>query len=120
MIRKKECKQDGCIYPAWSGGFCKYHAPKKVKQVKRAPLKKISDKRKAQVAVYSLLKKQFLKDNPKCLVTGKPSTQIHHINHREGERLNDTRYWMAVSQEGHDYIHANPKESYEKGWLIKG
>ena len=126
LIKSKTCKYDGCSNPVWSKGFCQWHTPKKSatkkqQPLKRSPLKKISDKRKKQQAVYSVLRKQFLKDNPKCAVFPHlEATQVHHKNHREGERLNDTRYWLAVSDEGHKYIHANPQESYERNWLIKG
>jgi hypothetical protein len=84
-------------------------------------LKPISDKRKKQKAAYMVLRESFLKAHPYCAVFPHlKSNQIHHTNHREGERLNDTRFWLAVSDEGHKYIHAHPSESYEKGWLIKG
>jgi hypothetical protein len=46
------------------------------------------------------------------------ATEIHHKRGRFGSRLNQEEFWLAVSREGHDWIHANPKEAYEKGYLL--
>lgn len=48
-----------------------------------------------------------------------PSVEIHHVRGRVGALLNDTNFWMAVSREGHDAIHQNPKRSYELGYMKK-
>jgi hypothetical protein len=39
---------------------------------------------------------------------------------RLGKNMLDIGTWMAVSDEGHKFIHANPAISREKGWLIYG
>jgi hypothetical protein len=125
-MKAKQCKQDGCGNPSWSKGYCQWHTPKKPiegnkKPLKRKPLSPISDKRKKQQAAYKVLREAFLKQHPMCGVFPHlAATQIHHTRHRENERLNDTKYWLAVSDAGHKYIHSHPEESYSKGWLIKG
>lgn len=92
---------------------------------RRKPLNRVSNKRAAQNRVYAKLRRQFLIVNPYCRVMFEISrkyfraTEIHHKNHRTGERLNDTKYWMAVSREGHTYLHSNPAEAYARGWLIR-
>jgi hypothetical protein len=53
-----------------------------------------------------------------CPVTGKPATEVHHTNGREYQRLLDEDYWLGVTRFGHAYIHNNPKEAREKGWLL--
>lgn len=45
------------------------------------------------------------------------STEIHHKKGR-GKYLLDTSTWMAVSDAGHRLIHANPKISYQKGYML--
>lgn len=45
------------------------------------------------------------------------SREIHHKKGR-GKYLLDTSTWMAVSSSGHLAIHANPKESYAKGYML--
>ena len=83
-------------------------------------IKPVSDKRAKQKKAYLLARKVFLMEdcNKYCPVTGKPATEIHHTNGKENDRLLDRKYWLAVSREGHVYIHANPIEAREKGWLI--
>lgn len=80
-------------------------------------MRQISDKRKKELDVYSVLRKTFLAGK-RCPVTGREATEVHHTNNREHDRLNDMKYWLAVSREGHEWIHANPKEAREKGWLL--
>lgn len=41
----------------------------------------------------------------------------HHIYGRLGALLCDTRYWLAVSAEGHRFIHDNEDMAREHGWL---
>ena len=83
-------------------------------------IKPVSDKRAKQKATYLLARKVFLmeEENKYCPVNGSLATEIHHTNGRENERLLDREYWLAVSREGHQWIHANPIEAREKGWLI--
>ena len=45
------------------------------------------------------------------------SCDIHHRRGR-GKYLLDVSTWMAVSREGHDAIHRDPKTSYEKGYML--
>lgn len=91
-----------------------------IKPTQRKPIKPVSDKRQKQKSAYLLARKIFLMEeaNKYCPVTGKLATEIHHTNGRTNERLNDRQYWLAVSREGHQWIHDNPEEAREKGWLI--
>ena len=95
-------------------------ADKKQKKhtLKRTPIKKISDKRAKQNKEYDILEKQFKKDNPKCEICSKPTKDLHHKNGRNGDRLTDPAYFMAVCRFHHDYIHLHTEESRKKGWLI--
>jgi len=80
-------------------------------------MNQISEKRKVQLSEYSELRKEFLAGKI-CPVTRKEATEIHHTNGRENDRLNDVKYWLAVSREGHIWIHNNPIQAREKGWLL--
>jgi hypothetical protein len=90
------------------------------------PIAKFSSNRAKRNAAYLVANKLFLaKDENKfCPVMAQlknqtvRATEVHHINGREGERLNDQEYWIGVSREGHQWIHSFPKEAREKGWLI--
>lgn len=46
-----------------------------------------------------------------------PSKEVHHKKGR-GRFYLDTSTWMAVSAEGHRQIHADPKRSYERGYML--
>lgn len=122
--------------------------PKPTKQSKLTRggrIKPVSAKRAKLNKIYSALRKKFLEDNPLCehwiceLYHSTPeeirpissifqdnpagvkhipkSTDVHHRKGR-GKYLLDVSTWMAVSREGHQWIHANPKESYEKGYML--
>lgn len=45
------------------------------------------------------------------------SVDVHHMK-RRGKYFLDTSSWLAVSRQAHDWIHLNPKEATEMGWLI--
>lgn len=82
---------------------------------------KVSKKRQIDNSKYSVLRIEFLgkPENQKCPITGYPATEIHHTycgKDRDKYYL-DTTTWIAVSRDGHNYIHDHPKESREKGYL---
>ena len=97
-----------------------------VSQKKRTPIRKVSIKRQGELKDYSKLKKEFMSrpENQFCPVmkhfqaVDMPATEIHHMNDRNGDRLNDTNYWLAVTRVGHSWIHNNPKEARKLKWLI--
>ena len=123
----KVCLFRGCNYNVFGGGFCKFHQwkrPEKKIGLKRSPLKlpnkpirRISKKRSKQNAQYLKERTAFL-EGKLCPITGGVCTEIHHTNGRENDRLLDKKYWLAVSRIGHQTIHAHPKWSREKGFLI--
>lgn len=46
------------------------------------------------------------------------ATEIHHRNKRTRDRLNDERWWMAVSRKAHEWIEANKAEARSLGYLL--
>jgi hypothetical protein len=91
------------------------------------PIKQFSNKRAKRNQAYLKAKEIFMMEsgNQTCIVMATlhnktvPATEIHHTNGRENERLTDRMYWLAVSREGHQWIHANPQLAKEQGWLTK-
>lgn len=134
VLMPKECKDTGCSYNVWGGGYCKNHQflrkkPSKLKStsfLKRKPLNKISSKQQKLNTAYSVLRKQYLKDHPVCehCIEMYPdqdrrhlkAIEIHHTAYR-GKNTNDTSTWLAVARKCHNWIHANPKEARERGFL---
>lgn len=113
--------------------------------IRRTPLRRVSTKRAAQLKVYAKKRKAYLEAHPFCEVQQQlaytvtresaqlaerifgafqlrkapiQATDIHHKAGRVGEKLNDERYFMAVSRQAHDWIHSHGKEARARGWLI--
>lgn len=109
-------------------------------------IKPVSATRAKINKIYSALRLKFLEEHPYCehtmkemgltladigpfgkaewnwgfkfgYVTIPRSEEVHHIRGR-GKYLLDTSTWLAVSHAAHQKIHANPKESYEKGYML--
>lgn len=90
----------------------------KVKVVK--PVKKVTEKRSKQNQDYARLRDQYLEAYPACEVVecNNRSNQIHHINGREGDKLTDTNFFLAVCPDCHTKIHANPKWAQDNNYMI--
>ena len=102
---------------------------------RRKPIKRVSDRRAAQLNEYFGLRERYLAAHPYCEVwlaehameclktasaSGAPrSCEIHHRRGRVGRQLLDTNFFLAVCRANHERIHANPKWAYEKGFLIR-
>lgn len=123
-IKSKECDHPDCnneFIPKKStikhcSPGCYYSDPKTTKRIKP-----ISDKRKEENEIYSKRRLIFLSlpENQICPITGQPTTDIHHTysGKDRAKYYLDESTWLAVSREGHNWIHDNPKEARELGHL---
>lgn len=90
-------------------------------------MRKVSEKGRLKAIIYADRRKWFLAqpENKICPVMlaifdeKRQTSQIHHRKGRVGDLLLDESFWLALSFEGHDWVHKNPALSYERGWLIK-
>jgi hypothetical protein len=113
---------------------------KRNKPLRRTPLKRVSKKRKADMATYSRLRKEFLAQWPVCFVWWRenmahlmsydvlcisvvrgarnpcPATDVHHAKKR-GKHYLDVSSWLALSRENHQRIHDNPSWARANGLL---
>jgi hypothetical protein len=102
---------------------CKFKFGKKIniKLKSLNPISKVSPKRKIENAKYTVLRIEFLSkpENRICPITGWPATEVHHTycGKDRAKYYLDTTTWIAVSRDGHNWIHDNPKEAREKGFL---
>lgn len=92
--------------------------PKPVKK----PIKKVSDKRAAELAQYTRIRNWYLNNHSECQActddcTGK-ATEIHHMKGRIGKLLIDDYWFLAVCRACHNRIENNPEEAKENGWSI--
>jgi hypothetical protein len=89
--------------------------------VKRSPLRKVSPKRAGENRQYALLRKVFLIEKPYCEVfetcCTRKSTDVHHVNHREGKRLLDRRDWLSCCRACHEFLHQHPTYARKAGFL---
>ncbi len=72
--------------------------------------------RQLRIAVDGYLRCEFAGDGERCHNDASPHP--HHLRGREGERLYDYRYFMAVCDNHHRLIEANRGDALRWGYLI--
>lgn len=130
VVVPKTCEHEGCNNPIWSRKTmrCKIHQTQKTPEkkkignnLKRTPIKKVSDKKSKRDKVYSVLRQKYLEENPICQICNSvPSTDIHH-KHSGADRAkyqNDLSTWMALCRGCHTEIHENPKWARDNDYLV--
>lgn len=91
----------------------------KIKRTRRY-IRSTSPTRKAQLRDYAVKRVAFLERHPWCAVLPRRrANQVHHMRGRHGALLLDERYWLAVSQAGHNWITAHPKQARARGFLCE-
>jgi hypothetical protein len=129
--KPKKCRNPKCdekFVPKYSSlqVYCSVECQKEdykpnLKLKSPTPIKKVSDKRKIQDLQYKVLRIEFLgkPENKICPITKWPATEIHHTysGKDRAKYYLDTTTWIAVSREGHMWIHEFSKEARELGYL---
>jgi hypothetical protein len=115
-----QCSNCGC----WPKGNVCHICNTKAVEVKDKPrykkIRRRRPEREKEERKYSVKAKVFLMLNPRCGVFPElRSNQVHHKKGRSGKMLLEEKYFMAVSQAGHDWIRDNAAEALEKGYVIK-
>jgi len=125
-FKEKRCKLSGVIWKQYNSiQKCQCEECKKLakppKQKKAYSIPKVSDKRKIDNLKYTAQRIVFLgkPENQICPITGWKATEIHHTycGKDRAKYYLDESTWIAVSRDGHNWIHDNPKEAREKGFL---
>lgn len=89
---------------------------------KQKTISKESEKRKKEHVIYSIMRLQFLKNNPYCgmniqgICLGK-ANEIQHLKGR-GKYYLDTRYWLSGCSPCHRYATDHPQEAINNGWAL--
>lgn len=99
-------------------------------QSKKAINKK-SQKQKILEGKYTVARIEFMgkPENQICPITKRPATDVHHKMGRIGfadqwardnniPLLIDTRFWIALSREGHKYVEEHPEWAKENGYSL--
>ena len=83
-------------------------------------LKQVSARRGRENKLYSSLRREFLSDNPVCVVCAKAkATEIHHKYGRAGSLLCDVRGWMSVCGDCHRFITDHPAQARALGFTCE-
>jgi hypothetical protein len=101
---------------------------KKSTKAPQARIKPVSKKMSRQMSQYSKEKDEWITDKI-CPITGEPADQIHHMKGRAGYAdqwaldngitlIMDKRFWLGVSQTGHNQINENPDWAIKMGYSI--
>lgn len=124
-FKQRVCKLSGVVWKQYNSlQKCNCEEcqkiPKKVAVKKAYTIPQVSDKRKIENAKYTVLRIEFLgkKENQICPITGWPTTDIHHKKGRVGDLFLDTKYWIALSREGHQFVEDNPEWAKENGFSL--
>lgn len=126
---KHQCKFTGCLKTFFKlsslDKYCPQHRyairkSNKISKKSCLKIKQVSDKRAVQLKEYSKLRKEFLKEHPMCeIYPDKKAVEVHHT-YPGANRIKyflEEDSWMAVSREGHNWIHENVKQSKVLGYL---
>jgi len=101
----------------------KLESPKMRTDVKKKVyiIPKRSKKKIIEDAKYTVLRIEFLgkPENRICPITKQPTIEVHHTycGKDRAKYYLDVSTWIAVSRDGHNWIHDNPKEARELGYL---
>lgn len=121
MIRTRKTKP-----AAWLAAFPEQRLTRE--KPKRQHIRSISSRKAGELRRYRAESRAWAKEHrkagTKCPVMLalfnkrlRVSDSPHHIRGRLGTLLRDKRYWLAVSMEGHDWIHTHPHKAQALGWL---
>lgn len=131
------CQWPGCSKIATDNIHCGEHGrmfrkiqeeeSKPPKQYK--PIRKMSEKLQKETRKYNDGHDEFLQGKLCAVYPEEIATQIHHMKGRKGYAdkwarargitlQNDKRYWLAVSQRGHDWINNNHAAAVERGFCL--
>ena len=89
-------------------------------------VRRVSKRRASEKTKYRALREEFLLNHPWCEYHLKmnpqrfvPATEVHHTRGRAGSLYLDTRFWIALSAVGHDWVHNNMEAARQLGLLCE-
>lgn len=84
------------------------------------PIRKVSPHRAVENKEYVRLRRDYLEAYPVCEVAEchLPSKEIHHMQGREGDKLNDINFFLAVCPGCHRKIETDTQWARDNGYSI--
>lgn len=117
------------------------HGPavRAIVQSRLKPVRRVSKRRQQATAAYRRAAKRFVAEavarGETCpVVAGVPElrdgrkyghpvsgrlNEVHHVRGRLGPLLMAERFWIALSKQGHRWVHEHVNEARERGWLAR-
>lgn len=120
-MKPKKCKNCGKEFTPFRplDFLCSYKCANGYKKpTKRRFISPVSKSKAKKDKIYQVKRQMFL-EGKFCPITGKAATEVHHT-YSGADRSKyylDESTWVAVSREGHNYIHNNPIWAKENGYL---
>lgn len=100
---------------------CEYKKEKSKKVKVPYRIKQVSEKRKLEDIEYKRLRLEFLSSpkNQICPISKQQTVEVHHTysGKDRAKYYLDTTTWIAVSRDGHNWIHDHPQDAREQGYL---
>lgn len=121
----KICNKEGCTNNVFGKGYCSWHQymrtdKKPLKKKKNKSFRNMSVKREGEYKIYRPLRDKYMKEHPICeRCNNAPSNDLHHKAGKIGKMLYDILHFSALCRNCHNWVHDNPKEANEEGWLYK-
>lgn len=114
LNRKKGLKVDYDKLRAWKLRS-QLKTQERSKTKPRTKIKQRSSNRSKEESAYSKRARIFVWEHTICPVTGGATSELHHAAGRVGGWLNLSRYWIALSKDGHEWVHRNGKAAEKLG-----
>jgi hypothetical protein len=74
----------------------------------------VSQSRRDDMKRYTKAKREFVREFPNCALNPELKTRdVHHPFGRAGSLLLETRFWIPLSREMHNWIESHRKEARE-------
>lgn len=96
-------------------------------------MRRVSSKQRERLKKYEQAKAEFFEEFEEKVQNGSchhwcpvadylwneklARTDIHHMSGRSGDSLYDKQTFLFISRKAHSWIHDNPKQAEEHGWL---
>jgi hypothetical protein len=104
-------------------------------KMKRSPLKKMGKDKARETRKYWPLRRKYIEEHPFCeFPLSRPhpnfppfmstvscirrTAQIHHMRGQNWRVMNDTRYWMGLCAEHHQWITDHQTEARKRGLIL--
>lgn len=113
----KTCNAEGCSNRVWGKGYCARHQYLRTDKKPKSP-KPFTDKRMELNKAYYAESRQFIKENPDCVIKSPNCKKVAQaVNHKKGrgKHLMDKSKWEASCNPCNQYCEDNTQWAIDNG-----